>query len=167
MNRYRIQSLLGFALYLIYGCASAAAASTDQDSHLAPAVAKVMLQRAATTTLLTYCGQQYPQLHAAADRATAFWLQHNQAVLDKASRLHQQILRDIKQTQSQFAAEMFALDIDRSVEHTVQEFKSTLAAYPVQQQHTVCNRLILSVRNGDWDVRHKQAEAFSLLQKYP
>jgi hypothetical protein len=134
---------------------------------LAPAVAKILLQRASTTALLHDCGQHYPRLAPATERAMAHWLSANQTILRKADTLRDQLWQSLKQEQSRFTAEKYALDIDKLIQQNVQHVEHTLAAYPPQQQRALCNHLILAVNAGDWDIQHKQANAFTILQNYP
>jgi len=165
MNQRNMWLLLAGGLGLLLSQTSGAVPISDARARqLAPAVAEVLLQRASTTALLQYCGQHYPRLHAAAGRAKTRWLQRNRQVLQRADRLREQLLRGIKREQSRFAAELFALDIDKAVQHSVQQFQHNLAGYPPPQQHRLCNHLILSVRAGDWDVARKQAKAFAIME---
>lgn len=166
--RVILSQLVWLASLLLLHCHTRAAApiSDNRVHQLAPAVAKVLLQRAATTALLHYCGQHYPHLHHASDRALAHWLHSNRQILQQADKLRKQLLRSIQQEHSRFAAELFALDIDKAVHQTVQHFEHSLATYPAPQQHMLCNRLILSVRAGDWDVSRKRAGAFAILKNF-
>lgn len=155
------------ALGLFASLVSAAEAISDARARqLAPAVAKVLLQRASTTALLHSCGHHYPRLASPAEHATSHWLHANQQVLSKADSIREQLLQSIRQEQSRFSAEKFGLDIDKLVAQSVQHFEQALAAYSPAQQHAVCNHLILSVNSGEWDVQHKQAKAFTILQNY-
>lgn len=167
MPKRLLLPLVVCALGLLASNVSAAEAiSETQARQLVPAVAKVLLQRASTTALLHYCGQHYPRLESPAEHATTHWLHANQQVLTKADSIREQLLQSIRQEQSRFSAEKFALDIDKLVEQSVQHFEQALAAYSPAQQHKVCNHLILSVNSGEWDVQHKQAKAFTILQNY-
>jgi hypothetical protein len=140
--------------------------SAHQDGELSVAVAKVRLQRAMTTALLRKCGDRFSQLKSETEQASTQWLDANRTVLDKADHLQQRLLQSLQQEQSAYTAETFALDIDLVVQQSVKHLEQRLAAYPPPQQHTVCNHLILSVKAGDWDVQHKQAEAYSILENY-
>jgi hypothetical protein len=140
--------------------------SERQARELSPAVAKIQLQRAMTTALLHQCGQHYPRLQAAGAEAATHWLEANRPVLRKTDALRQRLLQSIQQQQSRFAAEKFALDIDRAIEQNVQRIAQNMAAYPPAQQQSLCNHLILAIKAGDWDLQHKQAEAFALVQKF-
>lgn len=141
--------------------------SDAQARTLAPAVAKVLLQRASTTALLHDCGQHNPALASAAARAKAHWLSTNQSILRKADTLRDRLWQSLKQEQSRFAAEKYALDVDKLIQQSVRHVEQTLAAYPPQQQRVLCNHLILAVHAGDWDVPHKQPNAVAILQNYP
>ena len=167
MFRYLNLPILVCALAFLAGGVNAAQSISDhQARELAPAVAKVLLQRASTNALLHDCGQRYPQLKLAAGHATTHWLQANRQVLGKTDSLRARLLQSIKQNRSRFAAEKFGLDIELAVQQSVRHIEHALAAYPPQQQHALCNHLILSVNAGDWDVQHKQAEAFAIVQSY-
>ena len=167
MFRYLNLPILVCALAFLAGGVNAAQSiSESQARALAPAVAKVLLQRASTNTLLRDCGQRYPQLKLAAGHATTHWLQANRQVLGKADSLRERLLQSIKQQRSRFAAEKFGLDIDLAVQQSVQHVEHALAAYPPPQQRALCNHLIFAVNAGEWDVQYKQAEAFAIVQSY-
>lgn len=167
MHQHRILQLIVWGVGLALCQSSVASPISDaQARQLAPAIADVLQQRASTSTLLKYCGQHYPHLQTAAARARTRWLHSNRQVLQLADRVREQLLRGIKHKQSRFAAELFALDIDKAVQHSVAQFHRRLAAYPHVQQHQLCNHLILSIRAGDWDVARKHAKAFAILENF-
>jgi hypothetical protein len=167
MKRRIILPLLACLAGLLLCQTSIAVPISDARARqLAPAVARVLLQRASTTALLQDCGQHYPHLQHAADRARSHWLHSNRQILQRADSLRERLLAGLKQEQSRFSAELFALNIDKVVRQTVLRFEHTLAAYPARQQHQLCNRLILSVRAGDWDISRKQAKAFAILKYF-
>lgn len=163
-----------FRFYIMaIACASlmrpVVAAPTVSAAHarsLFPAVAKVMLQRDTTAALLGFCARQFKPLKSEAQRAHNNWLQRNHTILDKAKTLLARLTQSVKQQQPQSKAEAITRDIHQLVHENVQKEIHTLAAFSPVQQHTVCNHLILSVNNGDWDVKHKQAQAYSILQKF-
>ena len=168
MMCWRLQFALAVTLFMLFACNTHAAdaISTREARALSPAVAKVSFQRAVTTALLRECGQHYPRLKPAAEQATTNWLHANRNVLSKADNLQQRLLQSIQQAQSRLTAETFALDIDQAVNQNVTQLKQNLAAYPRQQQHMLCNHLILAVNAGEWDVQRKQVEAFAIVQNY-
>lgn len=133
---------------------------------LVPAVAEVTLQRASTTALLQDCGKRFASLKSASQRARTQWLRRNHAILQKADKLHDRLWRSLKQQQSGITAETFDLNLNRLIQQSVQGERHRLAHYPPTQQHTICNHLILSVRAGDWDVSHKQAKAYAILENF-
>ena len=166
LRRVRCILAIVVSILLVETSRAADAISANQARELSPAVAKVLLQRAMTTALLHECGLHFPRLQPAAERANTHWLQANQAVLHKADSLRQRLAQSLQQQQSRIAAEKFAQDIDQAVAQSVQHLTQSLAAYPPPQQRKVCNHLILAVNAGEWDVQHKQAEAFSIVQNY-
>jgi len=166
MGRYRIFLPLVMVGLSFVRLSLAAPINDAQAQQLIPAIAKVMLQRATTTALLQYCGQHYPPIRTPAKQATTAWLQGNHHVLVKADTLRRQLLLQLTQQQSRFNAEMLGLDIDKAVHLSVQHFERLLASYTKQQQDNVCNHLIHAVRTGEWDVRHKQAKAFAILENF-
>lgn len=154
--------LLSFANYVT-------AVSPITDAHariLVPAIAKVRLQHTTTTSLLQYCGEHFATLKSASERARMQWMQRNHAVLQKADELHDQLWRSLKQQQSGITAETFDLNLNRLIQQSVEHERDKLARYSPVQQHTICNHLILSVRAGDWDISHKQAKAYAILENF-
>jgi len=161
------------SVYLIVVLLSASLCTAASDMldaglarKLAPAVARVSLQHKSTLALLSYCSQHYNQLKTSASHAVSTWVRNNQKILSKAEAIRLRLLDDISHKQTPLDAEQFALAIDTAVQRSVQQCRQALAAYPKKQQHYLCNRLILSVTAGEWDVQVKQHDAYSILENF-
>ena len=165
-------------LYLIalMGNNTAQAAPTPSEAHitlsyeqarqLMPAVGRVLLQQQLTDALLQDCQSVFPHLKDSAGRAQQVWQQNNQATVEQARHIEQWVADSISETQSGMDAERFGLDIDTAIHNGVKQFRQDLADKKRKQRHYLCNRLILAVTAGDWDLKVKVPEDVAVISKF-
>jgi len=156
------------ALFFFITGMSIAFASTMQADYLqtqrlTTALGKVLLSHKSTQALLALCAQNFPHLSGSVDEAQQHLAQVNKPFVNKAHAIQQHLVHSIAEQQNKFDAEKFSLEVDMAVQNAVTQFRQTLANYPRQEQHYVCNRLVLSVRAGEWDIRVREPGAGQMI----
>lgn len=146
-------------------------ASSAQEEYLhtrelTSALGRVLLSDKATRALLRLCSENYPHLSDSVNQAHEHLTQVNNPVVNKARILQQRLVQSITTQENAFDAEKFSLEIDLAVQNTVEQFKQTLVDYPRQERHYICNRLVLSVRAGEWDVQVREPEASRMISNF-
>jgi len=132
------------------------------------AVSKIRLSKTRLLGNLQYCGETFPHLRQIADKAQQQWLVRNQPVLAEARRVSTTIFDNVKQTSSAYNAEKMVLDIDALVSRDTELFMQQFKDRRRKEQHYLCNRLILSIPEGDHDlVKQNPSESTQLREFKP
>lgn len=130
------------------------------------AVGQVYLREQMTFTLLADCASEFKHLAESADHAKTTWLRTNTATIEKSRRIQDIVARSIQEQKSDFGAVKFTLDIETLIHNSVTSFRSELAGKPRKQRHYVCNRLILSITAGEWDLHKQVADAVTTITEF-
>ena len=121
-------------------------------SSLLSAASKIRLSTDKLMTNLQFCGETFSHLQEGTVKARQQWLARNQAVLEHTAQVNRHIINNIRQSASPFAAEKMALDMDVLVSTDVNTFMQEFRDKGRKEQHYLCNRLILSIPDGDHDL---------------
>ncbi len=130
------------------------------------AVGKVYLREQMTFALLTDCAGEFKHLAESADHAKEAWLKSNTTTVEKSRRIQDIVAHSIQAQQSDFGAVKFTLDIETLIHNSVTHFRSELADKPRKQRHYVCNRLILSITTGEWDLSQQVPNAVEIISEF-
>jgi hypothetical protein len=135
-------------------------------SDLLSAASKIRLSTDKLVTNLQYCGEKFPHLQDGAIKARQQWYTRNQAVLAQATQISTHIIENIRQSASPFTAEKMALDMDSLVSTDVNAFMLEFKEKGRKEQHYLCNRLILSIPDGDHDLVTQNSTETKLLLEF-
>jgi len=138
----------------------------EQAQTVMHAVGQVYLREQMTFTLLADCASEFKHLADSADNAKTTWLKTNTATVEKSRRIQDLVAHSIQTQQSDFGAVKFTLDIETLIHNSVTRFRSELAGKSGKQRHYVCNRLILSITAGEWDLNKQVADSVSTITEF-
>ena len=138
----------------------------EQAQSAMQAVGQIYLREQITFTLLTDCASEFKHLTESADHAKTSWLNTNATAIEKAKRIQEIVAHSIQIQQSDFGAVKFTLDIETLVHNGVTLFRSELTNKSRKQRHYICNRLILSISAGEWDLHNQVSEAVSTINEF-
>lgn len=138
----------------------------EQAQIMMQAVGKIYLREQMTFALLVDCTGEFKHLAESANRAKGSWLETNTATVEKSRRVQDIVAHSIQMQQSDFGAVKFTLDIETLIHNSVTRFRSELADKPRKQRHYVCNRLILSITAGEWDLNRQVPNAVEIISKF-
>jgi len=142
------------------------ALSYEQAQSQMHAVGQVYLGEQMTLNLLADCAGEFKHLAESADRSKTIWLKNNIATVEKSKRIQDFVSQSIQAKQSDFGAVKFTLDIETLIHNSVTGFRSELASKPRKDRHYLCNRLILSISAGDWDLIKQVPAAVDMISKF-
>lgn len=131
----------------------------EQAQRFMQAVAKILLREQLTHTLLDSCSASYAHLKSSAEQSRKKWHDMNRETLTRTKRVQKSVIQNIHETQSPQNAEKFSRDIDDLILNSVAGFKQELENKSRKDRHYVCNRLILSISAGDWDLSRQAPKA--------
>lgn len=140
--------------------------SHEQARTLMHAVGQVYLREQMTFNLLADCAGEYKHLTESAERAKKSWLHKNSATVKKSTQIQDYVSQSIQAQQSNFGAVKFTLDIETLIHNSVTSFRSELANKSRKDRHYLCNRLILSISAGEWDLTRQVPDAISIISKF-
>lgn len=135
-------------------------------NSLLSAASKIRLSTDKLISNLQFCGETFSHLQEGADKARQQWLARNQAVLTHAAQVSSHIIDHIRQSASPFTAEKMALDMDVLVRTDVNAFMQAFRDKGRKEQHYLCNRLILSIPDGDHDLATQNSTEAKLLLEF-
>ncbi len=166
VNTYIAITITCWLISLSAALATNTTASVDYSTakKLLQAVSQVQLNQQKTHSLLLYCGQQFKHLSTSANKAQKHWQQQNQTAIQQSSNVKNHITAQLQQ-HSPLAADKLMLEMDALVRQGVTQFKQYLAEQTQKQRHYLCNRLILSVQAGEWDLKTQIPQALETLRK--
>lgn len=130
------------------------------------AVSKVQTSHAKVLHNLDYCGIQFSHLHDVTAKSRSTWLEQNTAVLAQAERVRRYLINDMRVHASAFAAEKMTMDIDARINKDVEDFMHTFKNTGRKDQHYLCNRLILSIPDGEHDLNVQNASETKALKDF-
>lgn len=130
------------------------------------AIGKIQFQAHQLDNLLSYCGKEFSHLAESAGRAGRRWHKTNNPVIQHAVDTESLVLDSVKQSNSLFAAEKLALELDHLVSSKAKAFRQDFQNRTRKQQHYLCNRFILSVTAGERDLSNEIPEATHLIMEY-
>lgn len=129
-------------------------------------IGKIFLAEQTTFTLLDFCADNYKYIRDATSNAREKWNRHNQPILTRARTLQSRLFRSIKNQHGEFNTEKYALQVDVLVQNGVSTLKYKLQSYNPKQRHYLCNRIVLSVSTGEWDIDRKIPEAYQMIKSF-
>ena len=138
----------------------------EQAQSAMQAVGQIYLREQITFTLLADCSNEFKHLAESADLAKTSWRKTNTAIVEKSKRIQQLVAHSIQKQQSDFGAVKFTLDIEALIHNGVSHFRSELAGKSRKQRHYVCNRLILSITAGEWDLNKQVTDAATTITEF-
>jgi hypothetical protein len=133
---------------------------------LIQAAGQIYLHQQLTYKLLADCGTRYKHLADSAQRARQRWQKTNSPVVIKSQHIQELVAESIQKQRTDFDAVKFTLEIEALVNKSVSEFRAELAGKTHKQRHYLCNRLILSVSAGEWDLQRKVPNDVSIISKF-
>lgn len=142
------------------------ALSHEQAQRWMQAVGQIYLREQMTFQLLADCAGEFNHLSESADRARTNWQSTNNPSVKKANRIQDFVTHTIQSQQSDFEAVKFTLNIETLVHNSVSGFRSKLAEKSRKDRHYVCNRMILSISAGEWDLDQQIPEAISIVNTF-
>lgn len=140
--------------------------SYEQAQALMHAVGQVTLREQLTLSLLTDCSGEFGHLAESASLARTNWLSSNTSIVEKSRRIRSLVEKSIQSRQSDFDAVKFSLDIEAMVHNGVKNFQSELASKNRKDRHYLCNRLILSISAGEWDLEKQYPDEVSTISNF-
>ena len=140
----------------------------DKSSTLLTAASKIRVTNEKVLGNLQFCQESFPHLLESAEHARQVWHTRNEAILQHATSVSKYVINNIKQDSSAFVAEKMVLDMDLSVSQEVEQFLHNFRNKGRKEQHYLCNRLILSISDGEHDLeRQNSTETRQLLDFNP
>jgi hypothetical protein len=76
------------------------------------------------------------------------------------------VSHSIQDQQSDFSATKFTLDVETLIHNSVTSFRSELANKSRKDRHYLCNRMILSISAGEWDLTQKAPDAVGIISRF-
>jgi len=111
-----------------------------------------VLKQQAQVKLLDYCSTTFKHLSRSAHNAADDWNNKHRVLITKAKDIKQYIYTNLAQYGSPFVAERLDLKIDAQIHQHNQNVENILVRNSRKRQHYLCNRLILSIAAGEWDL---------------
>ena len=142
------------------------ALSQEQAYKLMQAVGQIYLREQMTLHLLQDCASEFNHLSESAERAKSAWQQNNAQAVSMTGQVQDYVTQAIQSQHSDFEAVKFTLDIETLIHNSVSAFRSELAKKNRKDRHYVCNRMILSVSAGEWNLDQQVPEALHLLSRF-
>ena len=140
--------------------------SHEQAQSLMRAVGQIYLREQMTFHLLADCSREFKHLGESAGRAKEAWLKPNTPTIKKSKRIQERVAESIQAQQSDFGAVKFTLDIETLIHNGVTSFRSELANNNRKQRHYLCNRLILSISAGEWDLSQQLHDEVTIISDF-
>ena len=116
------------------------------------ASAQILMKHQAATRLLEHCAMTFKHLDKSAQHAAQDWKTKHGPIVTRAKKIKYYIYQNIAQHDHPFEAEKLDLKIDAQIIAHIENLKTNLASNKRKQQHYLCNRLILSISAGEWDI---------------
>lgn len=138
----------------------------EQAQSAMNAVGQIYLREQLTYSLLLDCSGEFRHLAESADLARQAWQIPNTPIVEKSKRIQDTVANSIQQQQTEFGAVKFTLDIETLIHNSVTSFRSELSSKTRKQRHYVCNRLILSITAGEWDLSQKVPDAVAVISDF-
>jgi hypothetical protein len=128
------------------------------------AASKIQLSQKKLLANLQLCGETFAHLAEGANKARTQWMGRNHVVLDKATQVSTFITANLRDVASPFTAEKMAMEMSALVEQDTRAFVEQFKSRTRKHQHYLCNRLILSIPDGEQDLdKENPAETRALL----
>jgi len=138
----------------------------EQAQSVMNAVGQIYLREQMTYTLLLDCADEFKHLGESAEHAKQTWQTPNNPIVDKSKRIQDIVAKSIQEQHTDFGAVKFTLDIETLIHNSVTSFRSELSSKTRKQRHYVCNRLILSITAGEWDLSQKVPDAVAVISDF-
>ncbi|MGD8926644.1 MAG: hypothetical protein PVG20_07325 [Thioalkalispiraceae bacterium] len=137
-----------------------------QAQPLIQAAGQIYLHQQLTFKLLADCGSKYKHLAESALHAKQVWRKTNHPVVKKSQHIQELVAKSIQKQRTDYDAVKFTLEIEALVNKSVSEFRANLASKGRKQRHYLCNRLILSVTAGEWDLQRKVPKDVTIISQF-
>ena len=138
----------------------------EQAQSLMHAVGQIYLHEQLTFNLLADCSVEYKHLAESANRAKEGWQKANRPTIEKSQRIQSLVAESIQAQRSDYDAFKFTVDIESLINTSVAEFRSEMASHSRKHRHYLCNRLILSIMAGEWDLKQKVPDGVAIISKF-
>ncbi|MGD8783370.1 MAG: hypothetical protein PVG75_02990 [Thioalkalispiraceae bacterium] len=150
----------------VYANQPATPISHDQAQVLMHAVGQVYLREQLTYSLLADCAGEYKHLSDSASRAKLTWQATNNPTVLKSRHIQELVSQSIQAQRSDYDAVKFTLDVEALINRSVADFRTSLASKSRKQRHYLCNRLILSISAGKWDLQQRIPQAVTTISDF-
>jgi hypothetical protein len=137
-----------------------------QANHIMRSAAQLILKEHTTYRLLETCAERFPHLAQTANQTKNVWREHHRGITDKSQQIKQFVTHDLAIHNSAFAADNFALQIDQLIYDGVNTAIQELSQKTRKEQHYLCNRMILSVSTGDWNLSNRVKNDYEKVLNY-